>query len=60
MVLKKLKIQIEELKITKRDKQHFLELLSKATGEMIKGVVINHFWIKIDFIKKLIEIIKNR
>lgn len=58
VALKNLKIQIDELEIDTEEKQSLLRLINKATEQVIKGLAIENFWTKIDFVKKLLQRIK--
>lgn len=55
VALKNLKIEIEELRINVEEKKKFLDLIKRATEQVIKGGIIDNFWTKIDFLKTLFQ-----
>lgn len=58
MVLKRLKIEIEELEISKGDKNRLLVLISEIAFNLGKGLIIENFTEKIKFLATLIKNIK--
>lgn len=54
VALKNLSIHISELEINNEDRESLIGLVAKATEMTAKGLLFNHFWEKVNFIRSLL------
>jgi hypothetical protein len=55
VVLSGIKIQIERLEIREEEKNGLLNILRDVSTQVLKGLIIKDFWVKVQFIATLLK-----